>query len=321
MAQQTISKCKDFLYTIWFDDEERYERWVRRVELCVGDGGPIRYVTGQLERAPDTGRLHGQVFVQWRQQQRGGRLGTATRLVAGDYHFERRRGTAAEARAYCRKEDTRVIGPFEFGEFSGGQGHRSDLVSVIGAIREGYSRKRLFEEFPGTYVKYHKGLDAVRDVLQAPEQVYHRRDVYLYIGGTGVGKTRFAYASHPGLCRLPAASETSPWFDGYDGQEEVLFDDYGGKSVFCYRFMLQLLDGYPMLVPIKGGFKHWNPKVIVITSNETPEMWYSSVADISHLQRRITHILRFRDDGTRYYEKEPAPPLPTNNQEDNPSLE
>lgn len=293
---------------MWFDDEEKYAAWVRRVELCTGDGGPLRFACGQLERCPNTGRLHGQVFVQWRQQQRGTRLGTATRLISRDFHWELRRGSVAEARAYCTKEETRVSGPFEFGDPSGGQGTRTDLSTATGLISGGASLKRVAEECPTVYAKFHKGLAALRSVLQDRQPGYAEKDVRLYYGPTGLGKTRRAYTEYPRLCRLPVPTRGATWFDGYDGQEVVLMDDYGGDCVYPFQFCLQMLDGYPMQVPTKGGFVTWAPEVIIITSNVSVDLWYPSISAelVLALKRRITTIVRFIDEVTSVVEKEVA---------------
>lgn len=287
-------KARDFLYTVWFENESSYYVFVLDVSEETGDGKAFRYATGQLERAPSTGRLHGQCFVQFYQQQRPSRFGAVLKLSGDRFHFERRRGTVREAIAYCQKEDTRVSGPFEFGRASGGQGCRTDLASATELIVGGGSLKRLAEEQPQMVVKYHRGFTVLRDLLQSDcSGGYSPKDVRVFFGPTGTGKTRGAYALYPHLCRLPVASESSPWFDGYDGQDEVLIDDYGRSSRYSYQFFLQLLDGYPMKVPIKGGFVHWVPKVVLITSNERPEDWYGDRPEVAALVRRISIVVLY----------------------------
>lgn len=78
-------------------------------------------------------------------------------------HLEKRRGTVAEARDYCRKEATREAGPFEIGTSNdGGPGARSDLHDFSAAVR-GHAEagltwkaamRRLAEDFPAMYLRF-----------------------------------------------------------------------------------------------------------------------------------------------------------------------
>ena len=59
------------------------------------------------------------------------------------------------------------------------------------------------------------------------------------------------------------------WFDGYDGHDTAIFDDFRA-SVNRFAYILRVLDRYPMDVPVKGGFVNWNPKYIVFTCPRPP---------------------------------------------------
>lgn len=88
----------------------------------------------------------------------------------------------------------------------------------------------------------------------------------------------------------------TPWFDGYDGQKAVLFDEMG-PGVMHWNMLKRLLDRYPMQVPVKGGSVHWNPEVIILTSNCWLELWYQDAKgmnpmDYAALERRV-HKFRF----------------------------
>lgn len=84
------------------------------------------------------------------------------------------------------------------------------------------------------------------------------------------------------------------WFDGYEGQENVLFDDFHG-GVFKLPYLLKLLDRYPMRVPVKGGFVQWKPRRIFITSNIDPDLWFSNAnrEHVAALNRRFTETFYF----------------------------
>jgi len=76
------------------------------------------------------------------------------------------------------------------------------------------------------------------------------------------------------------------WFDGYVGQDDVIFEEFRGDIKFGQ--LLMLLDRYKMQVPVKGGFVNWCPKRIFITSPKPPQEWYMNIEDKRQLYRRIT---------------------------------
>ena len=86
--------------------------------------------------------------------------------------------------------------------------------------------------------------------------------VFWFFGKTGTGKTRRAFE----LCGEDVwiSGENLKWFDGYQGQANVIFDDLRTNSC-SMNFLLRLLDRYRLFVPIKGGFADWRPTTIVIT--------------------------------------------------------
>lgn len=74
----------------------------------------VRYVIYQVESAPTTGTIHTHVYVEF---DKPVRRPQAIKLLSlpEEAHFEARQGTRTQARDYCRKEESRVSGPFEFG--------------------------------------------------------------------------------------------------------------------------------------------------------------------------------------------------------------
>lgn len=86
------------------------------------------------------------------------------------------------------------------------------------------------------------------------------------------------------------------WFDGYEGQEVAVFDDF--RPWWCrFDYLLRLLDRYPMKVPIKGGFVNWIPEIIIITTQksirDTFTGEYRTDEDIRQLERRVTRRVHF----------------------------
>lgn len=81
------------------------------------------------------------------------------------------------------------------------------------------------------------------------------------------------------------------WFDGYDGEESILFDDFvGGPPV---TLMLQILDIYPLRVEVKGGTVQAKWVRVYITSNLEVREWWDGSMYPEHraaLERRLTRV-------------------------------
>lgn len=200
-------------------------------------------------------------------------------------HIEPRRGKPQEASDYCKKD-----GKFEeMGEISK-QGDRTDLQIVAAMVKDGCPVAQVAEEYPDIYIKYSKGVSALRTLLSKPRN--EKPSVLWIHGPTGTGKTKFFYDRYEedSYVWTPIMGN---WFDGYDGQENVLFDDFRGELPFGH--LLILLDRYRCTVQVKGGTVQFKPKNIVITSPYSPYDLYSNQTNVidrmDQLTRRIDNIV------------------------------
>jgi hypothetical protein len=84
---------------------------------------------------------------------------------------------------------------------------------------------------------------------------------------------------------LPRPEGDRPWWDGYDGQEVIVIDEFYGwlKRDFMYR----LIDRYPMMLEVKGGAVPMQAKHVIFTSNKHPKEWYPRVG-LGALVRRFS---------------------------------
>ncbi|EZG42884.1 replicase [Gregarina niphandrodes] len=110
-------------------------------------------------------------------------------------------------------------------------------------------------------------------------------EVIVLWGPPGTGKSHTARAVSDDYYVKPAG----PWWDGYFGQELVIFDDFYGSEKFCD--MLRWLSENPIKVPIKGSMTDLLATKFIITSNVEPERWYPHVENKDALMRRITDII------------------------------
>lgn len=238
----------------------------------------------QLERG-ETGTLHIQGYVYF-PTPRTGRC--VQKLLGGKGHLEPRRGFHSEAQAYCSKEDTRVEGPWVFGDTTlvpECQGARTDMSRLLSRSLE-IPEAELFEEFPGQMIRYHKGVEHYRQ-LKRPKRHHQMQNIVVY-GESGVGKSYFSM-SYPDVYVVPEPKGSGLYWDGYAGQETVVLDDMTGRFM-KYRTLLRLLDRHPFQVPYHGGQMEFSSKTIVMTSNTHPSEWYSCDDDWldSPLRRRLT---------------------------------
>lgn len=261
----------------------------------------MRYLIFQIEKCPDTDRLHLQGYVQFKDPTR---LGAVQRFIGDEgAHCEKANGSASQNKDYCSKPDSRQEGPWEIGE-AAGQGQRTDIEGLHDALKGGATRSTLWEDNFPVMVRYHRSVDAYR-LAQRDVTIRACPEVRVYWGPTGTGKTRRVYYETGGFhwTADTANKGQTPWFDGYDGDETVLLDDYAGE--YNIHFFKRLLDRYPMQCQVKGGYINWKPSTIYITSNTCPDVWYadSPRADRDAVMRRLKTV--------EHMDTEWTPPEPT----------
>lgn len=242
----------------------------------------IKFMTFQLEKAPSTQRLHFQVYVEFKTQVR---MNFIKDIFGDEVHIENRKGSQAEAIAYCNKEETRVEGPWTYGKKSE-QGKRSDLEQVAEDILAGDKLRDIALNNPVQYIKFSKGIKELKaqyDESKIPD--FRKVEVEVLAGETGLGKTRQAVEKNKDYYKLDKADKV--WFDGYDGQKTLIIDDFYGWIPFGQ--LLNILDGYKLRLEIKGSFTWAQWDKVILTSNKTSDQWYTNIttAQAKALERRI----------------------------------
>ncbi|AMH87757.1 replication-associated protein [Pacific flying fox faeces associated circular DNA virus-11] len=220
-------------------------------------------------------------------------------------HFEPRKGTRAQARDYCRKLDTRVDGPWEYGTFgAGGQGRRSDLEAVEQSIKRGASLAEIAEEHTTSFIKYARNISLTCEILcpTTPRNPETPCEVHLYHGPSGCGKTRAITADSLLQGSSVYWKDNGKWWDGYRGHTIVVADDFSGASMRYCDFR-RWFDRYPCRVERKGDTTELVATRFYISSTKLPDLWWdrSVVKEYNWMEiaRRITHFHTF-DEETKH---------------------
>lgn len=263
------------------DNDEPWKQALDRCNYC--------YCTVGFEEA-ETGTKHLQGYFEFTS---GKRFGTLKKLLPG-VHLEKCKGSALANREYCQK-----TGLFwESGEAKS-QGKRTDYHDLMEDVREGVSEYALFDAHPRIMFNNLRAVDRycmlwTKRVLK--EGGYKCRNVKVYYGGTGTGKTRTAYEESDDPFIL-STTQTGLWWDGYECEKDVILDEFRDSAVPLAQ-LLRILDGYPVSIPIKGGMKILQAENVIITSNVCPDEWYMGCDMKSReaLFRRFKEIWEFNGE-------------------------
>jgi len=180
----------------------------------------------------------------------------------------------------------------EFGEYKiSQQGKRTDLKEVSELVKKNITVKQAIDEGHITGMPQLKTFQALLPYYEPPRKLAQPPIVHIYWGSTGCGKSHAAreflgedHHEH---------SYNKDWWQGYDGEKKVLFDDFRDDQV-PFSKLLKILDKGPIVVECKNGSRQLQANVFVFTCPKHPKDWYMDIKeDINQLMRRITHIEYF----------------------------
>lgn len=246
-----------WIFTIFDVDTDFRNIWE------IGKTEVLNYIYTGLETTPTTNRLHFQGFIQFKRQVRRKKVQEVLRCKCWCNPMK---GNYKDNKTYCSKEKFRDTW-FEFGKFSS-QGKRSDIDLIRDKIKKGASMYKIAEEHFGDYIRYYRGFKEYKTECHK-EQCKGRREnfkVSLITGCSGKGKTTYVLDKFgDDNVFIVDFANGKEWWDGYEGELIVLFDDYNNNLPI--ERLLVLLQKFKCRIPVKCGFTYAKWVEVWITTN------------------------------------------------------
>ena len=182
------------------------------------------------------------------------------------------------------------------------QGKRTDLASVKTILDNGGTIDDVQAQFFGTWVRNRKSIEAyaqtafMRDYRGRPQP----KIVVLWSTESGTGKSYWARRNYPDAYWHNVAGSGTQWWDGYQRQDTVVFDEFD-SAFMPYRALLQILDRTPLRKPVKGSFVRITAYKFVFTCNCDPTKWYPHQPELDRRLVESAHIIQLgplNPDGT-----------------------
>jgi hypothetical protein len=255
----------------------------------------LRSFVFQFERAPTSNTLHKQGGLRLKEARN---LSWLKKHVCGHAHWEIARGSPESIAAYCSKDETRANpaeDPYWFNKDDWGskQGTRTDLEGVQEALRSGASLAQVAEEHFGVFLRYSRGIERYVALHEPKRDAKLDPRIYVFWGAPGVGKSRRATweaeqrfgPENVYYLAPPNQFQGAIWWDGYQGQECVVVDEFYGW--IPQNTLLRLLDRQPVSVQVKGGSRQLRAYTWYFTSNKHPDQWWPRTGLDAASQRRF----------------------------------
>lgn len=253
--------------------------------------GDLEFCAYGAEVCPETGCLHYQAYCCFANQ----RHENAVRKIFAPCHVEVMHGTLKQNETYCAKE-----GSFTKLGVEPSQGERTDLLKVKRKLDEGERVMVLAEtaEMFSTVARHNKFFKDYSCHVRMKKSIaegYKSKIVYVYTGPTASGKSSTVRARHESTELYSMPDLSLKWAGNYDGQRVVLFDDVAAGNIMSITDFLRYTDGYPVEVPVKGGFTAWTPEFIYFTSNQPFADWWPHASEehLAAARRRVYAFTEF----------------------------
>lgn len=290
-------RAKNWVFTLNNPTEEETENLRNLI-----DDDEVCYIVFQTELVTT---LHHQGFVQFTTRKTFNQVKV---LLGGRAHLEVSRGSPLEASEYCKKEESRIDGPFEYGELANGgrarggdgSGVRNDLENFKRDVRGGnFDVALLRDAHSEVFAKYSKFCNNyVSDVRRngLPEQQFEPRvgwqhglmeylhgdpdprKIRWYIDEAG-GSGKSTFARHLSRIREPllhayviTGGRHTDIYYGFNYERVIVFDFARTKEeAVPWEVIENMKNGYFLSTKYEVRQVHFEIPHVIIFSNFSPD--------------------------------------------------
>lgn len=263
-ASDDISKLHETSYTSrwWVFTVNNYtDDDYKQLDLLCADN--VHYLCYGHEIGKKTGTPHLQGYVELTKPQKFSWLKKRVKRA----YIAVRRGSRTQARDYCFKDCTE---PYEYGKWvPDRQGMRNELTEIKNKIDAGATIDEIADEHFSSFIRYGRGLREY--ILIAAKRKNRNKPITcLWIHGeSDSGKSEWAWNKYPDAYR----KHNNKWWDGYSGEEVVIWDDFCMPKDISYQELLIWCDRYKKDGETKGGTAPLLYSTIIFTST-VPPTWF-----------------------------------------------
>jgi len=239
---------------------------------------PCKYlVCGREVGANGTPHLQGYIYFKHPKT-----FNNMKNIMPGNAHLEKARGSTDQNREYCTKENNYFeTGAKPMSQSEKGEVEQERWKKAFNLCQAG---KVDLVDADIKFRYYRTCKDISRDFMTKAADLKELENKWIW-GPPGVGKSRYAREN---FGRGAFFKPGNKWWDGYQGEENIIIDDFELDWKCLGHYLKIWADRYSFIAEYKGGSMHIRPKRVIVTSNYSiEEVFAADQVMVAAINRRF----------------------------------